>query len=519
MCEAQEDDVKGVLLKIGTDLNRLDLDLLRAIEDELVPMERLDDVELSDTVRQLVELATRKAEIGGSEKGLTEAQLVWDFGRSDEQKNALWFVSHQFLQHSDDVEPEQTQEWADTHVYSLEPPPGWATSSVVDLFVRARAISQSTTPSERGRVHGRHLVAAFILRAFEQPSPLRGCRELLDLYGIQQRPLIDDYLEWLADAGTGDAVDPWLAVFGRGSEPAAAVPRIAVESPQGDDLIGIEADVNALASVIASQNLVPPLAVGLFGDWGAGKSFFMEKLKTRIDLLARGAAVRQERRDPCAFHSRVAQIWFNAWNYAEANLWASLVTHIFEELHDWFAPKTPAAAKQWQWLLDNLDKASALRVEAKEDLSAAQRELEEARERERVVKKDLTDRIGQLWSDVAKRDFGEPLRKVEQTLDIDQLNEVKETLLLRREEAESLVERLSLLRRTFAKGLVSPRALGAFGFAMIALLAVVFGGVYWLGDERLDAISGQIASSLTIIGSASAWLGTALKRRREWSTP
>ena len=57
----------------------------------------------------------------------------------------------------------------------------------------------------------------------------------------------------------------------------------------------------------------------------------MDENRERIDFLAHSSAEREKRSERTAFHGRVAQIWFNAWNYVEANLWASLVTRIFDE--------------------------------------------------------------------------------------------------------------------------------------------------------------------------------------------
>ena len=54
-------------------------------------------------------------------------------------------------------------------------------------------------------------------------------------------------------------------------------PRLAAYNPDstdGPDLLSIQADVNAFASVIAAQTTSPPLSIGVFGEWGYGKSFF-----------------------------------------------------------------------------------------------------------------------------------------------------------------------------------------------------------------------------------------------------
>lgn len=93
----------------------------------------------------------------------------------------------------------------------------------------------------------------------------------------------------------------------------------------GDDYLNFDPDLEAFAKVIASKSFSPPLAVALFGKWGSGKSFFMEKLKERIEILT------QLKNN--VYCSGVAQIHFNAWSYMDTNLWASIVDRIFSELN------------------------------------------------------------------------------------------------------------------------------------------------------------------------------------------
>jgi hypothetical protein len=113
---------------------------------------------------------------------------------------------------------------------------------------------------------------------------------------------------------------------------AAFAPSYAADLAGGDDLLGFEADARALASLIASRDTKPPLSIGLFGDWGSGKSFFMRQIREFVaDIAERAAASRGSSRKTL-YHDRIVQIEFNAWHYIEGNLWASLVEHIFSNL-------------------------------------------------------------------------------------------------------------------------------------------------------------------------------------------
>jgi hypothetical protein len=101
------------------------------------------------------------------------------------------------------------------------------------------------------------------------------------------------------------------------------------DDPTGDDFLDIDKDVDALASVLAAKEADPPLSLGLFGDWGTGKSFFMRRLEARIRALTDDAKLANGESQYC---QDVVQITFNAWNYIDKDLWASLAAEIFEGL-------------------------------------------------------------------------------------------------------------------------------------------------------------------------------------------
>ncbi len=102
------------------------------------------------------------------------------------------------------------------------------------------------------------------------------------------------------------------------------LPPYRSDEATGADALDRSVEATALAGLITSVSARPPLAVGLFGDWGEGKSYFLHLLQTQV----RAAAARG---GPVA-HEHVRQVRFNAWHYAETDLWASLVAEIFRQL-------------------------------------------------------------------------------------------------------------------------------------------------------------------------------------------
>jgi hypothetical protein len=109
-----------------------------------------------------------------------------------------------------------------------------------------------------------------------------------------------------------------------------------------DDPLGIEPDVQAFARLICLEEATPPLSIGLFGGWGSGKSTFMERLEDAIANIVTKEKKRREQEIARAgqsaslggprFISNVVQIRFNAWHFADANLWACLTAEFFDQL-------------------------------------------------------------------------------------------------------------------------------------------------------------------------------------------
>ncbi|WP_410646071.1 P-loop NTPase fold protein [Amycolatopsis sp. cmx-4-54] len=109
------------------------------------------------------------------------------------------------------------------------------------------------------------------------------------------------------------------------------------DTDDGVDRLGIGPDVRMLADLVVSRMITPPLSIGLFGSWGSGKSFFMRQMQLRVRELADSARTAETEagthgKSVSSYCSSVRQISFNAWHYSEANLLASLATHIFDNL-------------------------------------------------------------------------------------------------------------------------------------------------------------------------------------------
>jgi hypothetical protein len=121
-----------------------------------------------------------------------------------------------------------------------------------------------------------------------------------------------------------------------------------------DDRLNIQEDIQTLTAVMLARDVTPPLAIGLFGDWGSGKSFFMRSIRAAAERMARRAADSGSQ----AFCSNVVAIEFNAWHYADTNLWASLVGYLLEQLAAYVSPR-PTPAEQQAALVNELSSAQA----------------------------------------------------------------------------------------------------------------------------------------------------------------
>jgi len=153
-----------------------------------------------------------------------------------------------------------------------------------------------------------------------------------------------------------------------------------------DDMIDIHAEVDAFAYLLASRGLSPPLAVGLFGDWGSGKSFFMESVCNRIARLTSDPQLAGKPQCEVPFWKRIIQIKFNAWHYVEGELWASLVDHIFNQLRLHGDSEDLVRQRREHWL-EKLDHTRAKMVRLESKRSEATRDLQAKQQQAELLRR------------------------------------------------------------------------------------------------------------------------------------
>jgi len=156
------------------------------------------------------------------------------------------------------------------------------------------------------------------------------------------------------------------------------------------DKLGFADEVRALARIVALRSPGPPLAVGLFGDWGSGKSSFMNMLEDAIERI-----VEQTTKSEAARHlfvGKVVHVRFNAWVYNDTDLWSSLTSECFRQLR-----RGGSKGRESEALKQVLDELSKFVSSAKEESKQADKDLAE----QRKTRDDLEQQIEKAEQDAA----------------------------------------------------------------------------------------------------------------------
>ena len=123
------------------------------------------------------------------------------------------------------------------------------------------------------------------------------------------------------------------------NEQASADAVINNDLPEGEDHLGFKDYAVAFAQMVTNPLVKPPIVVGIYGQWGTGKTFLMHQIEKEV-LRIQGEHTEKQRfrgaRKPNV-PMRVLTVDFDAWAFnASDNLWAGLVEMIFKKIEDQF---------------------------------------------------------------------------------------------------------------------------------------------------------------------------------------
>lgn len=181
---------------------------------------------------------------------------------------------------------------------------------------------------------------------------------------------------WREALGEEEAAPAGRPVDLNSDEPEAVV---RADEKWTNDPLGIRPDVASFASLLASRTLEPPLAIGLFGPWGSGKTTFLKRLRRAIDDRTAQAQEARGAGQPTPFVSNVAHVEFNAWHFAEDALISSLVDTIVREIRSFIRNDCPPVGEALARFRSETAETSRRRMEsARQEESAARAAVETA---------------------------------------------------------------------------------------------------------------------------------------------
>jgi hypothetical protein len=282
------------------------------------------------------------------------------------------------------------------------------------------------------------------------------------------------------------------------------------------DHLGVEDLANRLAELIVLRETRLPLAVGLFGNWGSGKSHFMNlmdrRMKTPPETQPDPTAPRTGTAPEDQWCRHVVPIYFNAWHYSDSNLWASLVTQVFEALFNYLQPKADEL-KLLQTRLQNAGGVTALALEevrdASEGVRQASEELKMARAESESAKQAVSGFLDGLRTLIPELNTPQNRKRIVELLGVQAEDATLTELDAKCKELSSIRGRTrELWRRAFEREGRARRLGWLFGAILVTLLCR-------LGASLLP----QLQPLLTRLGPLVQTLLVALSAPVGWMIP
>jgi hypothetical protein len=401
---------------------------------------------------------------------------------------------------------------------------GKVSRNVGAVLEYATTIASQVSGSDE--IHQRHLLAA-LLSLPGRKGQLKAHKRLKEI-GIERPQYLSELLGFIR-LNTNENLDEWAKILGSSSTlktDTETESQPFLEGPAGytaefcgvggkrtvADYLFVGTHADRLAELIALRETKLPLAIGLFGNWGSGKSHFMNLMDRRLKALMESEKQRPLTSKP-KWCREIVPIYFNAWHYLDANLWASLVAQIFESLFAHLSPRGDDLERVQQ-LLENASGAAARAAEeltiAENATKQAEKDLSSAKESRRQAETvfdgllhGLKSLLPQVTPTEIQRQTVELLGIEKEVITIDDLREVVE-------EANSLGARIQVV---FKKLWKQPGR----GWRLAWLLVVALGGA---------AIAGVVAmylpglkGGLQPFGQSVAALLGAVSALMLWLTP
>lgn len=351
-------------------------------------------------------------------------------------------------------------------------------------------------------IHLRHLVLATVLAS---DPPLRP--EFLAELGVSAAELRGILGEAAHAETTGEPVEVWQVLLS-GPPPvpfllAGGISADRVDPtegiPRGRDYLGASVWVSMLAAVMTDAGTPMPLSVGIFGEWGSGKSYFMGLLRSEVDRL------RKIRGGPYLQH--VIQIGFNAWHYTDTNLWASLGDEIFRQLAE--PAEKPDEARLR--LSEELAKGSTERQALEKRTTQAKAQTERLAVEVGAASAERATKAGDLLTALRQSpELQKQLDKAWQRLGIE--GDMRQARILA-DEVRGTPEEASALRSLLGR----QRSWVLAGICLTALLVVAAAALIpaswgrWLAGGGATVLAVALGTGLTWLGRAREGL-TSLRR-------
>lgn len=409
------------------------------------------------------------------------------------------------------------------------------------LVHRAAEIAMRVSANDSGSVHARHLFAALIT---PQVLGSRTVVDRLQRMGVDRAELCAEFRNFVREIAPSEIGSGWDLVLGTGSVSETAVADVGEAVSQAsptanpltfkrtfsafipdrasygprtpgqllDDSLGVRTYASHLAQLIAAKDTAMPLSIGLFGAWGAGKSHFIDLLDEELAEVVKNPGN--------AFHKKIVPIRFNAWHYLDTNLWANLVSEIFDQLFAVLESPEEKEKTKLENLKKQLAEQSALAAEANAAVSKAENVRKEA---EKELRNAIQQRIKEegevstLLDDLTRLPIADEvkkqLRQLARDLDLPKLNSSFKELEGRAYEVQSLAGRLKAL------GLAIFTGPGWWIRAVLLLVALVsplvvswlaLYGSPWIKD-LLAGTGRTIAQVITAVVALSTWLGAQVR--------